>query len=182
MKRYPPLAMALHWLSASVMLWALLSGFALAARALPPALASTTASLNVALAALLIPFWLLRLGYRLCFRMPPPEGMAERDWRKAKLGHRALYALASLSLLSGVLMMERPIAVFGWFVLNAPLAAGVWTRGFAAIHFAVNLLLALAVVAHIAAVALHHRRGLPILQRMSPVRAPAAAVPPLRQK
>lgn len=168
MKRYPPLAMALHWLCAAVMLWALLSGFALASGTLPPALAKAVPPLNVALTTLLVPFWLLRLLNRIRFRMPPPASMPARGWKMARRGHLALYALGSLSLLSGMLMMERAVDVFGWFTLAAPLPPGSLTRGFARVHFASNAVLALAVIAHIAAVVLHHRRGLPILWRMRP--------------
>ncbi|MFK7088486.1 cytochrome b/b6 domain-containing protein [Chromobacterium violaceum] len=167
MKRYPFLAMLLHWLSAAAILWALCSGFALASGILPPIWAKAIPPLNIALTTLLLPFWLLRLFYRLTFRMPPPADMAPRDWAMAKRGHLALYALGSLSLLSGILMMERPMSVFGWFTLAAPLPPGLLTSGFALAHFVSNVLLALAVAAHISAVAVHHSRGLPILRRMS---------------
>ncbi|WP_434629311.1 cytochrome b [Chromobacterium sp. CV08] len=171
MKHYPYLAMALHWLSASVILWALFSGFALAADALPAPLAKEVPPVNVALTTLLVPFWLLRIFYRFRFRMPPPENMAARSWKMARYGHLALYAFGSLSLSSGILMMERAVSVFGWFTLAAPLPAGPLTHGFARVHFASNALLALAVISHIAAVALHQRRGLSILRRMGPSQA-----------
>ncbi|AUH52130.1 cytochrome B [Chromobacterium sp. ATCC 53434] len=158
--------MALHWLSAAVILWALCSGFALAAHALPPPLAKAVPPVNVALTTLLLPFWLLRIFYRFRFHMPPPENMPARSWKMARYGHLALYAFGSLSLLSGVLMMERAVSVFGWFTLAPPLPPGLLTHGLARVHFASNVLLALTVMSHVTAVALHHRQGLFILRRM----------------
>lgn len=164
---YPPIAAWLHWICAVVILWAMISGFALASGALPPAVAAAIPPFNVALTTLLMPVFLLRVVYRASFRMPPPAGVPPAKHRLARRAHALLYLLSCLSLASGWLMMERPVDVFGLITLPPSLEAGAATRALARLHFASNVLLALLLTAHIGAVIQHQRQGRRLLRRMS---------------
>ncbi|WP_019101075.1 cytochrome b [Chromobacterium haemolyticum] len=164
---YPPLAAWLHWICAVVILWAMISGFALASGALPPAVSAAIPPFNVALTTLLMPVFLLRIAYRASFRIPPPADIPPAKHRLARRAHALLYLLSSLSLASGWLMMERPVDLFGLLTLQPSLEPGAATRALAKLHFASNVLLALLLSAHIGAVIQHQRRGRRLLRRMS---------------
>ncbi|MCS3803371.1 cytochrome b561 [Chromobacterium alkanivorans] len=168
-RSYPPLAAWLHWICAAVILWAMLSGFALASGALPPAVAAAIPPFNVALTTLLMPVFLLRIVYRASFRMPPPAGIAPAQHRLARRAHALLYLLTCLSLASGWLMMERPVDLFGLLTLPPSLEPGAATRALAKLHFASNVALALLLTGHIGAVIQHQRQGRRLLRRMSPL-------------
>lgn len=176
---YPAPARLLHWLCAPVIVWALVSGFALACGILPPPLAAAIPPFNVALTTLLIPVFLLRVAYRLSFRAPALP-LPARQRRLAHAGHLLLYLATTTSLASGVLMMERPVILPGGVVLPAMLDAGPVTQAFAMVHLSSNVALALLVAGHIAAVYRHQRRGLNVLARMLASAASLSAPPPPR--
>ncbi|WHL29003.1 cytochrome b/b6 domain-containing protein [Pseudomonas juntendi] len=71
-------------------------------------------------------------------------------------------------LLSGVLMMDRPIDVFGWFTLAPLLSEPFWHGLWFKVHICACLLLALGVSVHIGAVVLHELAGRRVLRRMLP--------------
>ena len=81
--------------------------------------------------------------------------------------HALLYALTSIALASGFLMMDHGIGVFGLFTLANPLSDPDWNGVFYGVHRASCTALFLLVVVHVAAVVHHHRAGRPVLKRMS---------------
>ncbi|MGC5704337.1 cytochrome b/b6 domain-containing protein [Pseudomonas sp. NFXW11] len=155
----------LHWIFALIIIWATLSGFANALLELPPALANGINFINVSLTFLLIPLFGLRVLSALDHHEPAPTKRLPH--LLAKSGHLALYVMTGLVLVTGVLMMERPIDVFGLLSLSQPLHEPLLTGFFNSVHKYACVALALLVAGHVAAVALHHWRGEKLLRRMS---------------
>ena len=164
--KYPLLARVFHWLSASVIIWALASGFMVAAGALPSALGKLISPFNASITTLLIPVFILRLLYRLSFTAPSLP-LPPRQRQVARGAHALIYGVALFSMASGVLMMERNIEIFGWFSFPSPLAKGELTKLISRLHFSSNFILLLLLVLHVLAVVKHHREGFPVLKRMS---------------
>lgn len=109
----------LHWLFAAVVLWATISGYASALLQPPSSVQQAIAFINVSLTTLLVPLFVLRLFYLL--RHPAPAAPAHQSAAERKLvhaGHAALLVTLGTVLFSGVLMMSRPIDLFGLRLRN----------------------------------------------------------------
>lgn len=164
--RYSGLRRSLHWLSALVIIWALISGTCLAFFPLTADVQQWLGRFNVALTLLFIPFFLLRSVLAVLQPKPVTTALTVRQQRLAATGHGLIYVVVLAVLFSGVFMLERPAPVFGLTELMPPLRAGAATAFFAALHHYSCALLALLVLGHIAAVIVHQRRGIRLLQKM----------------
>jgi cytochrome b561 len=162
-ERWSPPVLALHWLSAALIL-ALLAlgaymthGFADAARRFD------LYQLHKSLGFVALALTLARLGARGASRAPPPL-VSTPAWerRAAALAHGALYALTLIAALSGWFVVSSaivavPTRFFDLFVIPGIPGVGPVQFGAAtALHFFVVWLLAGLVALHIAA-ALKHR-------------------------
>ncbi|QTL35705.1 cytochrome b [Pseudoalteromonas viridis] len=160
-------ARALHWISASVILWALLSGFYMAVFELDTPTKTTLSRFNVALTFVYCPVFIWRVVHRvLC---PPPAQIATLTPHQARLAstaHVAIYLLTALVLCSGVLMMEHPFSIFGWILVPPLLSDAQTLDWFARLHLISNILLLVIVTLHILAVIKHQLAGRAVLQRM----------------
>lgn len=159
---YSSQRIALHWVSAVIILWAMMTGFVVS---LLPAGAESKAWVgwvNVSLTTLLIPLFVWRciIAYfahgRRCGGKPT----------LASAAHLALYLATLVVLASGVLMMKRPIVVFDWFSFPPPLQATEATAFFYRVHLWACALQAALVALHIAAVIKHALVGQPVHKRM----------------
>ncbi|MDD2048049.1 cytochrome b [Pseudomonas putida] len=160
-ERYSAIQVLLHWVSAVVILWTLISaGYVLLFAGGTP-LAAVIADFNVALTTLFIPLFI----WRFWLRCTSPSRGGEPDG-VARMVHLLLYGFTALVLLSGVLMMERPIDLFGWLQIPQLLQAPAWSQGFSVLHRLASLVLALLVVLHILAVIWHECLGRRVLWRM----------------
>ena len=164
---YTPQQVILHWISAVIIVYALVSGFYVAYADVSEDVSARIGWINVSLTTLYIPIFLVRCLVRLTSPTPAAVHGNGLGHRVARLMHDTLYVLTALVLLSGVLMMSRSLNVFDWFELPAPLSDAVWQDRWFTVHVASCVLLALAVSLHVAAVCLHHLQGRPILRRMS---------------
>ena len=164
--RYGSLTRWLHWLSAVVILWALASGLAMAADLLGPTPKAAVSDFNVAITTVFLPIFLLRMAWTLAGKRPGPLSEQRGQQLAARVGHCALYAMTSVVLLSGVLMMDRPIDLFGLVNLPQPLTNAQWCEWFADLHRNSSKYLTGLLVLHLAAVAWHELRGRRVLQRM----------------
>lgn len=164
--RYGAPARWLHWLSAAVILWALASGLAMAAGTLAPAPKAAVTGFNVAITTAFLPIFLLRIAWALVAPHPGPLTTARKQRLAARIGHLALYATTSVVLVSGVLMMDRPIDLFGLATLPRPLTDDAWCQWFAGLHRDSCAYLTIFLALHLAAVAWHQLRGRRVLQRM----------------
>lgn len=158
---------ALHWCFAVIIIWATVSGFINAFTDLPVAVQDAIAFVNVSLTTLLIPLFGLRLFYALAHPAPhDPLHESGAAHLLAQAGHLALYVNIGMVLLTGVLMMERPISVFDLVVFPQPLDEPVLTRFFNIVHFYSCVALALLVAGHVMAVVIHQLSGRDVLKRM----------------
>jgi len=158
----------LHWVSAVVIVWALISGFYVAIFDVEPTTASLVGFVNVSLTTLFIPLFLMRWLVRL---FKPRPGAVHDDPAGqliAHLVHEGLYWVTAVVLLSGVLMMDGPIDVFGWFTLAPLLSDWFWLAAWSKLHIAASSLLALGVLLHVGAVVFHELSGRRVLRRMLP--------------
>ncbi|MFZ5934960.1 hypothetical protein BGP84_05160 [Pseudomonas putida] len=158
----------LHWVSALVIVWALVSGFYVTGFVVEPATAQWVGFVNVGLTTLFIPVFLLRWFMR--YLKARPSALSENALvrRIAHVFHEGIYWLIALVLTSGVLMMDRAIDVFGWFAIAPLLTDPFWLSAWLTVHVAANVALALAVALHVAAVAMHEFAGRSVLRRMLP--------------
>lgn len=162
---YSPVRVFLHWFSAIIIVWALVSGFAVAWFDFSPAVVAWVSYVNVSLTTLLIPFFFLRL--LLALQSAAVAASTPIEW-VAALAHWALYVMSSVVLVTGVLMMARPINVFGWVTLPAPLDDPDLIALFFLVHVWSCAILAGLVALHIAAVIKHQCQGRNVLARMWP--------------
>lgn len=158
---------ALHWCFAVVIIWATVSGFVNALVDLPEAVHDAIAFVNVSLTTLLIPLFGLRLYYALAH--PAPHDTLQGNQAAhllAQAGHLALYVSIAVVLLTGVLMMDRPISVFDLVVFPQPFDEPVLIEFFNTVHRYSCVALALLVAGHILAVVVHQLSGRNVLKRM----------------
>lgn len=163
---YSRLQIILHWISAAVILWALLSGFYVSVIEVAPEIKSMVGFINVSVTALFIPVFILRLyvavrgSHSLCqVGRPLMERLA--SWM-----HKSIYLITAVVLLTGILMMDRPINIFDLVFIPAPLNDPYWIERFFFIHVWACVILLFQVVLHIAAVIKHEMCGRRILKKM----------------
>lgn len=156
----------LHWVSAVLILWVLISGFFVAYFDVAPRTFDLVAFVNVSLSTLYIPVFLLRWLLHLCWSKPAHPCYGRLMRCMAMLVHEGLYVVTGFVLLSGVLMMTREIDVFGWFAF-APLFSdtgrqALWLK----LHIGACVLLSVLLVMHIGAAIMHEVLGRRVLRRM----------------
>lgn len=168
MKRvgYSRLQIALHWISAAVILWALLSGFFVSVIKVAPETKSIVGFINVSVTALFIPVFILRLyisvrGSHTSREVARPFMECLASWM-----HKSIYLMTAVVLLTGILMMDRPINIFDLVLIPAPLNDLQWIDRFFVIHVWACVMLLVQVALHIAAVIKHEMCGRRILKKM----------------
>jgi cytochrome b561 len=158
---WPPALRIMHWLTAALVLGALLLGVTMVQVVHDPGvrfeLTQTHKSIGVAI--LLLAF--VRLCLRIRATAPVPEPAAPLLMIAAKAVHIALYVLLLAMPLSGWLMgsttpVRVPTSIFGLFDLPYPLAPEFAAYRFArGIHVACAISLALLIAFHVAATLVH---------------------------
>lgn len=156
----------LHWLSAVVILWTMLTGFYFALFEVHDDFAADVGAFNVATATLFIPFFVLRCYFRVRRPVSVAYVSTVRHGQIVKVVHNALYSLTALVLVTGVLMMDRPIEVFSWLSFAQPFHDESLQRMFNVVHGIASAILALLIAVHVAAVIGHLCAGRPVLKRM----------------
>ena len=166
-QRYDRLTRYLHWVSAAVILWASLSGFYLATLDQHAAIRGWLSWFNVSLTTVYIPVFVVRVIHAC--RSQRPTKLAVPGWQQRVAGivHAVLYALTSVVLVSGVLMMDHAIDVFGIVTLPNPITDSHWNAVFYKVHRQSCAALFLLIVLHVAAVIRHQRAGRRVLARMT---------------
>jgi cytochrome b561 len=162
--KYSSAQIALHWLSAFIILWSLIAGTCVALFNVSEGLRTTFTALNISLTTLFIPFFIVRVCLRLnhlCKYKPGPG-----EW-PAIFVHNLIYLITGIVLVTGVMMMNRPVVVFGWASFPQLITEPNLLRGFHAAHQQSTAMLGLLVLLHLAAVVKHEVSGNRILKRMS---------------
>lgn len=164
--QYHPVSRILHWISALVILWATFSGFTVAFGNVGEETAEQIGNFNVAITLVFIPFFIMRILAIWRYGKPDTPELSARQQRVAEIAHIAIYVCISVVLVSGVLMMDRPMSVFGLYELQPFLTSQTLTDGFFELHRYSCMVLAVLVTMHLAATLKHHMSGVNLLQKM----------------
>lgn len=165
--KYNVQARLLHWLSALVILWATASGFLVLLTDLEESTIEVIAGFNVAITTLFIPFFIWRIVNRVINGVPEyPDTIKHYEVKAALSVQVGIYFLVSVVLVSGVLMMDQNIDVFGLFELPQLIHNVELIHFWETAHQISTRILAIFVLLHVAAVVRHERVGNKILKRM----------------
>lgn len=157
----------LHWLSAAVIIWTLVSGFSVASFELPVGIEQSVAFVNVSLTTVFIPFFVWRLFIFIAHaRRTSVSALAFME-KLVLLVHTSIYLIVGVVLVTGALMMDRPIDVFGWISIPQPLSDPALIGSFVTLHIGACVVLSLLIVLHVGAVIVHEACGHRLLRRMS---------------
>lgn len=163
-RKYSRAQIALHWLSALYIAWALVMGFSVSLFQVTAEFKATVAAMNISLATLFIPIFIIRLYLRYHFVRRHPPKTAEP---LVSFVHNLIYLIISLALVSGVLMMDRPIEVFNLLTFPQPIHDPAWLTGLKKVHLLSNSLLGVLISLHVLAVIKHEVVGIRVLRRIS---------------
>ncbi|WP_261985193.1 cytochrome b [Pseudomonas arsenicoxydans] len=162
--KYTWAQVALHWLSAFVILWSLCTGSYVALFNVSPHMKSIMTALNISMTTLFIPFFLMRVVLRVNhlrhYTVVPGELLAT-------FVHNLIYLITGMVLLTGVLMMDRSITVFGALSMPPLITNPQLLSGLHAAHQQSTAILGGLVLLHLLAVVKHEFSGNRILKRMS---------------
>lgn len=163
---YTPQQKYLHWVSAVIIVWALVSGFYVALFDVTSATKSWVAFVNVSITTVLIPLFVWRLYLALTRRTGSVGQRYSFTEKLVVFAHWIIYLVIGIVLITGVLMMDRPITVFDLFFIPQPLKDPYWIGLFFTVHIWSCAVLALLVAVHVAAVLTHEIVGHRVLKRM----------------
>lgn len=164
--KYSTLQKWLHAVSMIIILWLMVSGYYAALVTKSEDVKHAIGAFNVALATLFTPVFF--------FRMYVSFGNGYADVVKSKdvmrfvafLAHAMIYISTSVIMVSGILMMDREISLFGLFTFSPLLTDPHIISGFSFSHNMACYCLALLLVMHVAAVIKHQLAGNPVLKGM----------------
>lgn len=160
-------AKVLHWLSATVILWATISGLFLAFVELAPHTKNQILDFNLSVTTVFIPFFIWRILNS--FKTDKPsydDAFSTQDIKLADYMHKLLYLLVSLVLLTGVLMLEKDFQIFKMGHFTHIVDDQNTLDLFKLIHHYSSYILATCIVLHVLAVVKHEYKGLPVLRSM----------------
>ncbi|CNH39498.1 cytochrome b561 family protein [Yersinia massiliensis] len=157
----------LHWVSAVIIIWATATGFYVALFDVAPTLKTLIGFINVSLTTLFIPVFIIRLYYYFTAEKPEEINTTRLTIFIAHAVHFIIYLNITIVMVTGVLMMERDINVFGLFMIPQPIHNLAMTSAFNTVHITSCATLAALVLLHIAAVIKHELSGKRVLKRMS---------------
>jgi cytochrome b561 len=162
-QKYSKHMVVLHWISALVICWALVSGFYTGLLPVNPQVKEWVTFVNISMTTLFIPVFVLRLYVRQAHTKPAPVAGAKR---LAALVHGFIYVSVGVVLITGTLMMDHPINVFNLFSIPNLINAPLWLSRFFTVHEAGCALLGLLVAVHVVAVIKHELGGTRVTRRM----------------
>ena len=184
-RRYDAMAIALHWVTAILIVANLTLGLSMVGLPIsPPKLHWYLWHKSIGITIFVLTS--VRLTWRALHPPPPPVPMPAWQQRASSLSHAALYALLLLIPVSGYLYSSATgvqVVWLGWLPLpdlvpkDKPLADGLKI-----VHVTLNSLLAITVCVHVAAALRHHfidrdrvlARMLPLARPSEPLETPMA--------
>jgi superoxide oxidase len=164
---YPIVFRCLHWMSATVIIWAMVSGFWVGSLPEDSTIRHIIGNFNVSLTTVFIPIFLVRIAMRLFITLPKSLVESRQLERMARLAHLTLYGLTVVVLITGPLCVERPVSIFNMFDMNAIPMTVPHREMLFELHSWSCRMLGMMVLLHIVAVVWHMRAGRNILARMS---------------
>lgn len=163
---YSTLQKVLHALSALLIIWLVVSGFYVALVSEAARYKQVIGNINVSLSVLFIPVFMLRFYVSFGRGCPAVIDVKNLTPWLVFFIHTMMYLIVVTVLISGVLMMDKPISFFNVASVPQPLNTRETHEFFARIHRLASAVLALLVTVHVAAVIKHHCSGRPIIKRM----------------
>jgi len=160
--KYDTLTKIFHWVSAVIILWALFSGFIVFQTITDESILHLVSEFNVSITLLLIPIFILRIINRLHKYKYEKENQHNFA---AYLVHAFIYAVTIFILISGVLMINGDVNIFGMTLFKNTLNS-TYTDWFASYHTYACMLLGGLVLLHVLAVVKHHLSGYHIMLKM----------------
>lgn len=157
----------LHWLSAAVIIWTLVSGFYVAGVEVPARISQWVSFINVSLTTVFIPFFVWRLCLFIAQVRHTNLSALSAEKKRVFFVHALIYFTVIVVLVTGVLMMDRPIDVFAAVEIAQPLSDPALIGVFLTIHVWSCLFLSALIVLHVGAVIVHELCGRRVLRRMS---------------
>ncbi|WHS60801.1 cytochrome b/b6 domain-containing protein [Pseudomonas sp. G2-4] len=165
----------LHWLSAVIILWTLVSGFYVAYTPVSASTEHWVGSFNVSLTTLFIPLFVWRTCLFVC--APHPPGPTRSLTKRLALAvHAMIYLIVGVVLATGVLMMKSAISVFGLVRIPQPLGDPVLIEQANTLHTLSCVVLSILVALHLCAVVWHEVSGRRVVRRMSFAKPPGAII------
>lgn len=164
--KYSMLQKVLHGFSALTIIWLLISGFYVGLISENLALKVFVGELNVSVSLLLAPVFLLRLYVSFGRGYGALAGEKSLTPWLAFFVHTMMYVSVVVVLMSGVLMMDRPIIFFNVVTFSQPFNSMDVTGLFGRIHTPACVLLAALITLHVAAVIKHQLSGQSVIKRM----------------
>lgn len=156
----------LHWLSAVIILWALVSGFYVAYNPVSASTEHWVGSLNVSLTTVFIPLFVWRSW--LFISAPQTHGaVSSLTKRLAWAAHALIYLVIGVVLVTGVLMMKSPISVFGLVRIPQPLDDPSLIQLANTVHILSCMVLSILIALHLCAVLWHEFSGRRVVRRMT---------------
>jgi cytochrome b561 len=157
----------LHWISAAIILWTLASGFYVSVVNVSVPVKQSVAFINVSLTTVFIPFFIWRVCIFVYHTLHARKVAASTGQRLVGLAHVLIYLTVSIVLVTGVLMMDRPINVFGLVEIPQPLGNSFLIAQFTTVHVWACGVLSALIALHVGAVIVHEICGRRVLRRMS---------------
>lgn len=156
----------LHGISALVIVWLMSSGFYVALAPVSDSFKSAVSAFNISTGTVFIPLFLFRMYVsfgKCCSGLIRSKRFTQY---LAFFVHAMIYLATVIILISGVLMMDRDIPIFGFFSIPSVIDNAALLEGFASIHDVACLGLTLLLVLHIAAVIKYQWLGQSVIKRM----------------
>lgn len=166
-ERYTFNQVVLHWVSAAVILWTLISGFYVAIFNVTAETKSWVGFINVSLTALYIPLFVLRIYCSFMHGFSSYGRKRSLNEYMALFVHKAIYLVLGVVLVTGVLMMDRPINVFNVLMIKQLLTDAATIVWFTQVHIQACVVLLVLVAVHVGAVIKHEACGNRVLKNMS---------------
>jgi superoxide oxidase len=157
----------LHWISAAVILWAMISGFTVGNLPQNSELRRSITDFNVALTTIFIPVFALRIYVRLKLPAPAPLSASALHRIAAQTAHATLYILVSFVLFSGVFAVDHPASIFGIWTLQPVALPLSYRDNVTTIHSTACRALGGLVLLHVLAVFRHQSAGRDAVSRMT---------------
>lgn len=166
--RYDVLTRVLHWIFATVIIYATVIGYVLAKignRAEHDLLSMLNESFATVL-LMLFPFRLWRIIRRKRTVPAPISGIPLFQQKLAHTVHGLMYLTIACVLVSGYLMIPNGYSFFGLVTIPTPFSAGRLTHALFLTHRVSCAVLAAFIVLHVLAVIKHQLMGRKVLRRM----------------
>ncbi|MFS3137523.1 cytochrome b/b6 domain-containing protein [Gluconacetobacter sacchari] len=167
----PPIRWLLHGLSAAIILWLMVSGFAVVGLDRGSALRLVIDTVNPVLGAFFVPIFIARAVLYLRTRPFHQWDSVLREQQMMVAGQVALYVCVFVVLVTGLLMMPDDWKLLSVFPAYGRAISERVRSSSAALHFRADGALACLVAGHVAMAVVHEVRGRSVLYRVLPSRA-----------